>query len=280
MIDVFHLMDQSGDGSLTTREFRTGLAQLGFNPNDDEFNAVVDELDKDHNGDVSIKEFDKALKLAERKAKAEGRGSELEAWTRSSFEQFNHSHYDWSRRSIRMVDGPCMEATETAAATATTQRLVRLGTNWSTASRGPTERALANSVGKGSLEDSSITRQRIFDGAVSPRNFAPRILAPTLKPLVVPPSCKKEGRFGYEPTSLPSDELLHGREKCAEALRNNVRPDFTPGGGPRKFPNAPTMQSSVDQVVFNRDMDFSGEAMFDDDFAVMFAGSAGLPSWH
>lgn len=45
------------------------------------------------------------------------------------------------------------------------------------------------------------------------------------------------------------------------------------------FPNTPGQQSSVDQLVFGRDMDGSGDDMFDDDFMDMYLGSAGRPSW-
>mmetsp|Transcript_105765 Transcript_105765/g.165059 ORF Transcript_105765/g.165059 Transcript_105765/m.165059 type:complete len:201 (-) Transcript_105765:177-779(-) len=44
------------------------------------------------------------------------------------------------------------------------------------------------------------------------------------------------------------------------------------------FPCIPTMQSVVDQVVFGRDMDFSGEDQFDEEFMAMFVGAAGRPS--
>lgn len=45
--------------------------------------------------------------------------------------------------------------------------------------------------------------------------------------------------------------------------------------GYRRYPSAPNMQSIVDQIVFNRDMDFSGDDQYDEEFLDMFAGSAG-----
>eukprot|EP00933_Yihiella_yeosuensis_P028399 TRINITY_DN22209_c0_g1_i1.p1 TRINITY_DN22209_c0_g1~~TRINITY_DN22209_c0_g1_i1.p1 ORF type:complete len:164 (-),score=31.52 TRINITY_DN22209_c0_g1_i1:111-602(-) len=48
----------------------------------------------------------------------------------------------------------------------------------------------------------------------------------------------------------------------------------------RTFDNCPMMQSTVDQVVFGRDMDLSGDTKFDDDFIQMYDGLAGLPSWY
>lgn len=46
------------------------------------------------------------------------------------------------------------------------------------------------------------------------------------------------------------------------------------------YANSPMQQSTVDQVVFGRDMDYSGETKFDREFTQMFDGHAGLPSWH
>lgn len=45
--------------------------------------------------------------------------------------------------------------------------------------------------------------------------------------------------------------------------------------GYRRYPSAPNMQSIVDQIVFGRDMDFSGDDQYDEEFLEMFVGSAG-----
>lgn len=47
----------------------------------------------------------------------------------------------------------------------------------------------------------------------------------------------------------------------------------------RLFPHAPNQQSIIDQIVFGRDMDQSGEDQVDEEFIVMFNGCAGKPSW-
>merc|ERR1711862_440405 len=47
----------------------------------------------------------------------------------------------------------------------------------------------------------------------------------------------------------------------------------------RMFPTCPTQQSVVDQVVFGRDMDNSGEEKFDGGYVSMFSNCAGIPSW-
>lgn len=54
-------------------------------------------------------------------------------------------------------------------------------------------------------------------------------------------------------------------------------------GAPRlvkQFENTPLTQSVVDQIIFNRDMDFSGNDQFDDSFVNLYTGSAGKASWH
>lgn len=43
--------------------------------------------------------------------------------------------------------------------------------------------------------------------------------------------------------------------------------------------NCPQQQSLVDQVVFGRDMDFSGDTQFDEEFIVTFKGAAGKGTW-
>jgi len=50
--------------------------------------------------------------------------------------------------------------------------------------------------------------------------------------------------------------------------------------GLRTYESAPTYQSLVDNIVFNRDIDFSGESVFDEPFMRIFKDGAGKPSWH
>lgn len=49
--------------------------------------------------------------------------------------------------------------------------------------------------------------------------------------------------------------------------------------GVKLFENCPLQQSLVDQVVFGRDMDFSGDTQFDEEFIVTFNGAAGKGTW-
>lgn len=47
----------------------------------------------------------------------------------------------------------------------------------------------------------------------------------------------------------------------------------------KQFENTPLTQSIVDQIIFNRDMDFSGDDQFDNSFTNLYTGSAGKASW-
>jgi len=64
--DLFRKIDASGDGSLDADELRNGLAEMGFNCSDNEFAVIMARVDKDGGGDVSLKEFDRAIKAAEK----------------------------------------------------------------------------------------------------------------------------------------------------------------------------------------------------------------------
>merc|ERR1719450_1269856 len=64
--DLFKKIDSSGDGSLEGPELREGLEGLGLKCSDEEFAAVMNKIDKDGGGDVSLREFDRALKAAEK----------------------------------------------------------------------------------------------------------------------------------------------------------------------------------------------------------------------
>lgn len=64
--DLFKKIDTSGDGSLDAEELRGGLADLGFKASDAEFAVIMARVDKDGGGDVSLKEFDRAIKAAEK----------------------------------------------------------------------------------------------------------------------------------------------------------------------------------------------------------------------
>lgn len=64
--DLFKKIDTSGDGSLDAEELRAGLADMGFKASDAEFAVVMARVDKDGGGDVSLREFDRAIKNAEK----------------------------------------------------------------------------------------------------------------------------------------------------------------------------------------------------------------------
>eukprot|EP00411_Alexandrium_monilatum_P112220 CAMPEP_0175684276 /NCGR_PEP_ID=MMETSP0097-20121207/26756_1 /TAXON_ID=311494 /ORGANISM="Alexandrium monilatum, Strain CCMP3105" /LENGTH=313 /DNA_ID=CAMNT_0016991205 /DNA_START=30 /DNA_END=969 /DNA_ORIENTATION=- len=67
-MDLFKSIDASGDRSLTASELRGGLESFGIKATDQEFAAVMTKMDKDGGGDVSVKEFEKAMRHAEKLA--------------------------------------------------------------------------------------------------------------------------------------------------------------------------------------------------------------------
>lgn len=66
--DLFKKIDTSGDGLIDADELRTGLAELGFKASDAEFAVVMARVctGKEGGGEVSLKEFDRAIKAAEK----------------------------------------------------------------------------------------------------------------------------------------------------------------------------------------------------------------------
>jgi len=112
--------------------------------------------------------------------------------------------------------------------------------------------------------------------ASSPRQHIqlPRIFSGDATPNLVRGGHVKQRMIAHRsgvPSSLPPVVQTTDADDAA------VRACFPPGGK-RIFANAPTTQSVVDTVVFNRDIDFSGETQFDEDFMSMFQGAAGAAS--
>lgn len=73
--DLFKKIDASGDGNVSGPELRAGLAELGFKLSDTDLASIMSVIDKDGGGEVSVKEFDRAIRAAEKlpskKAKAD-----------------------------------------------------------------------------------------------------------------------------------------------------------------------------------------------------------------
>jgi len=280
MIDVFRVIDESGDGSVSAEEFRIGVGRLGFKMSDEDFKAVAQGLDKDCSGDVSIKEFEKALKLAVKKAQQQGRAHELDTFEASlksrGLSEMSETKFDWSQRRLRTDAGCFPTATTSLWSQQSSWSPQSAGSSWVVSSLGPSSTAYSSKIGSGSLMDNTVRRHRVLDaGHISS--------PPSLKGMTIPihktPDRDKvhRGRFGAHPAAAPSNS--HGkRDRILFAERSTLQGRFD--AGVRKYGNAPMMQSTVDQVVFNHDMDFSGEDKFDEDFTAMFEDCRGLPSWH
>ena len=57
MIKAFHLFDEGNTGRIGLRSLRKVARELGENLSDDELQAMIDEFDKDHDGEINLEEF-------------------------------------------------------------------------------------------------------------------------------------------------------------------------------------------------------------------------------
>ena len=64
--DLFKKIDASGDGNVSGEELRMGLHDLGFKLSDADLSSIMAVIDKDGGGEVSVKEFDRAMRAAEK----------------------------------------------------------------------------------------------------------------------------------------------------------------------------------------------------------------------
>lgn len=78
-VDLFRKIDESGDGVVSPDEFLAGLQAFGFEPSKNEFTHLMTVLDKDGDGEVDFREFDKAIKRAVKLETAEARSLRLAA---------------------------------------------------------------------------------------------------------------------------------------------------------------------------------------------------------
>lgn len=261
-IDLFRFIDRSGDGSMSRAEFRDGLKSMGFEVSGAEFAALVRKLDGDNSGDISISEFDAALKEVERAARRAGRGAEIDTWHGKRDEK-TFKATNWLTRSTENLPSPSTDST------------------WTAASGGPLATYLASGIGSGSIVDGSVFRPRGFDAMPSAGALSPTLRSPPLPThKTVHRRAVESGRFDQEPTDVLHHGMRRSMRSCRTALRSHVNTTAMMVGGVKTFASSPMMQSTVDQVVFGRDMDFSGEEKFDREFTAMFDGSAGRPSWH
>jgi len=65
-IDVFQFLDTSNNGEISREELMSGLARLGSKVSGEDVQVLLDHLDADGSGEISINEFFQALKLAEK----------------------------------------------------------------------------------------------------------------------------------------------------------------------------------------------------------------------
>eukprot|EP00933_Yihiella_yeosuensis_P061873 TRINITY_DN64747_c0_g1_i1.p1 TRINITY_DN64747_c0_g1~~TRINITY_DN64747_c0_g1_i1.p1 ORF type:complete len:539 (+),score=110.59 TRINITY_DN64747_c0_g1_i1:62-1618(+) len=302
MIDVFRAIDVSGDGFLSPEELRNGLARIGAPCSDEDFEAIKAGLDKDNSGDVSIKEFDDALRLAEKKARSEGKTQDLDSWVIPKelleFEaEIAEEVHDWSNYSIKQIRATnsmhsrsvLLPKTTSIMGVHTSQMSSTVNSffasssasaqSWCPSSAGPALFAMTAKIGSGNLQDGSVMRQK-------PNDFTWASHPPTTIRHQLPLHKKSmyrqaiyTGRWGAEPARLPSEKMVGSckEDLCAFSHRSRHQPPL--GGGTKKFEKTPMCMSDVDTVLFGRDFDYSGDTKFDPVFLKMYEGSHGIPSW-
>lgn len=61
--DAFSLFDRDGNGIITTRELGAIMRSLGFNPTEEELQAMINAVDYDGNGVIDFPEFVKLMEI-------------------------------------------------------------------------------------------------------------------------------------------------------------------------------------------------------------------------
>jgi Ca2+-binding EF-hand superfamily protein len=59
--EIFDMFDDDKSGTLTISEFQAGFVRFGIDLTDDEMIILIEELDGDHSGDISVDEFEALL---------------------------------------------------------------------------------------------------------------------------------------------------------------------------------------------------------------------------
>mmetsp|Transcript_13605 Transcript_13605/g.16200 ORF Transcript_13605/g.16200 Transcript_13605/m.16200 type:complete len:117 (+) Transcript_13605:210-560(+) len=64
IMKAFRLFDQDGSGTINIRNMRAIARELGESLSDEELKAMIDEFDKDQDGEISTEEFMYIMKQA------------------------------------------------------------------------------------------------------------------------------------------------------------------------------------------------------------------------
>jgi len=80
--EVFSLFDKNSNGTITIHELRALMKSLGQNHTEDEFQNIINEVDFDHKGKISLNDF---LNLMSRKMNEYSRKEEI----RETFQAFD-----------------------------------------------------------------------------------------------------------------------------------------------------------------------------------------------
>ncbi|CAK9096043.1 Calcium-binding mitochondrial carrier protein SCaMC-2 (Small calcium-binding mitochondrial carrier protein 2) (Solute carrier family 25 member 25) [Durusdinium trenchii] len=283
-VEIFRFLDTNGNGGVSPEELARGLHRLGVHKlRDSELEEVVASLDTDRSGDISLTEFDKALRLAEKKARAEGRTDLVDKWKVPPELMLDYGQkYDWSKRTLKF-DGRFTGQDDTLSSGKVTSRDIDQSLHSldfdpddleeSKTSQWTSKSTLLNASRW--LQDNFIFRQRLVDNTWASR--PPKIEHERL-PLYRYGRFRRaiaETRWGAEPVEVP-EAMLKTRDGCLEASRPRRLTDLDRGR--EKF-HAPLLKSVIDTVVFGHDLDFSNDKTCNETFKAKFEGAYGRASW-
>merc|ERR1712023_119861 len=180
--------------------------------------------------------------------------------------------FSWHHKSMK-VHGSLTERSDRSV------RSVSLPHPFASASSGPRGQIHSTVIGSGSIYDASIHRERVFDSASSGAHPTSTKMPKLPLHKTVYKKAYFDGRFEKEPSTVPHPKMLRSNEmdRCLTATRGKFFNSHR--GSVRTYHNTPMMQSSVDQAIFNRDMDYSGDSKFDQNFMALYKGCAGMSSW-
>jgi len=307
-IDLFKFLDTSGDGEVSKKELLKGLERLGVSGlGKEEVEAVMQGLDADQSGQISVVEFDAAIKLAEKKARAEGKDELLDTWKVPSglaLDFDNKGPFNWNARMMKFDSelksaslglpeelsvppprSPRFNSDQcsmsfTGDMSKTDGFLPGMGHSWQQSSTGPFHHAANAKIGCGNFQDGSILRQRLLDQTWASK---PPTLETFRLPLYRHGTFKQmiaDTRWGAEIGTIPHEGMLKGssKAKCVSAHRPRAQEPFALEK--KQYRHCPAMQSEVDTVIFGKDLDASGDTKFNKEaMQKMFEGCHGIPTW-
>ena len=317
--EIFRFLDINGNGAISASELSRGLQRLGVHTlNPSELKELIMTLDADGSGDIDLQEFDKAIRLAEKKARFEGREDLVDTWKVPEELMLDFGQkYDWSKRTLKFdgkYTGEEVSVAGTGGLVADASHIasrsdVLVDQSWESEVEDPeTSQFIGSSTSRSKpstlLNAGSHRWMQASTGPLGAALSAPvgsgnlhdnfifrqRLVDNTWASR--PPRIERAERlplYRYGRFSRAIAETRWGAEpvqvpelmlKTREGCLTASRPRRLADldRGREKF-NAPLLKSVIDTVVFGHDLDFSNDRSSNDAFKAKFEGAYGKASW-